>query len=372
MGTSNNIHYDWSKIDGYNCPIIIVVSQRGLGKTFGKVKSSAEDFVIGKHRFIYVVETGDMVKELTRNNGEKFWSALMKYYSECDTSRKRYFYNRLTEFKVDDENNESGLFTRKVKAKINGGTIIINGETAGYIIDMNSFGELKRNNFVGIKTVIIDEFISEKFDKTSLENPRKIASIIQSIARLNNIKIYMLGNAVRLDDPILSRMGFKLTRYGIYKKYDEYGLLAVLHFVNPKDYPEFNELHEHSVAGRFAKMLGETHEEQNEFISDIPTSRRLNTFSYKKNGFSVNIVKEDTIISLRELKNGGIACVPFGRKNVQTLFCMTEKEQGYKLGYHIICNKSLKQTILNMLRANVIYYYSEVEYNKLKYIVKGD
>ena len=51
---------------------------------------------------------------------------------------------------------------------------------------------------------------------------------------------------------------------------------------------------------------------------------------------------------------------------------MTEKEQGFKLGYHIICNKVLKQTIMNMLKANILYYYSEIEYAKLKIIIKGD
>ena len=42
------------------------------------------------------------------------------------------------------------------------------------------------------------------------------------------------------------------------------------------------------------------------------------------------------------------------------------------MGYHIICNKALKPTILNMLKADIIYYYSEVEYAQLKFIVKGD
>lgn len=371
------MYYNYSKMDSYHCPIKIVVSRRGLGKTFGKLKTYTEKFVVGKKRFIYIVETGEMVKELTRNNGEKFWSALIEYYSKCDTARKRYFYERLTELKVydseDEENkDEDTIFTRAIKAKIIGGTIKINGETAGYIIDMNSFGELKRNNFNGVKYILVDEFITEKLDKTALENPRKIASIIQSIGRLRDIEIYMLGNAIRFDDPILSRMGFKLERFGFYKKYDEHGLLAILHFVDPADYPEFAEAHDKSVAGRFAKMIGETNEEENKFLEDLPKNRRLTSFKYKKNGWSVNIVRGDIIVSLKELQSGGIACVPFARTPTSSLFCMTEKEQGYKLGYHIICNKALRQTLMNMLKADIIYYYSEVEYNQLKLIIKGE
>ena len=104
------------------------------------------------------------------------------------------------------------LVTRQSKAKIIGGTIKINGETAGYILSMNSFGEIKRNNFSKIKHIIVDEFITEKLDKTALENPKKVSSLIQSIGRLKDMKIYLLGNAIRFDDPILSRMGFKIDR----------------------------------------------------------------------------------------------------------------------------------------------------------------
>lgn len=370
------MYYDFSKIDGYNCPVKIVISRRGLGKTFGKLKMCAERFVTKGDRFIYVVETGEMVQELTKNNGEKFWVALLDYYEKQDTSRKRYFYDKLTELKVDEVEEGSEeyeqLFVRKVKAKITGGTIKINNETAGYIVDMNSFGEIKRNNFNKVKYIIVDEFITEKMDKTSLENPRKISSIIQSVGRLRDIHLYLLGNAIRLDDPILSRMGFKIDKYGYYFKRDKYGLFAVLHFVDPADYPEFADAYEKSVAGRFAAMVGETNEEENKFLSDLPSEKRLNTFKYKKGGLSLNIIKDGTIVTLREMELGRYACVPFANKGAKTLFCMTEKEQGYKFGYHIICNKALRKTLMDMLRADCIYYYSEVEYNQLKIIIKGD
>lgn len=372
------MYYDWSKIEGYNCPVKIVVGQRGLGKTFAKLKQATERVALRiknekRGKFIYVVETGDMVKELTRNDGEKFWVALMRYYEEQDTSRKRFFFDLLTELKlVDEEEEDAVVHKRVINTKLIGGTIKINGETAGYIVDLNSFGKLKRNNFNDVDIVIIDEFISETLDKTTLDNPRKVASIIQSIGRTRDIKIYLLGNSVRLDDPILARLGFKLNRFGFHKIYDKHGLLAVLHFVDPSEYKAFNEVHNASVAGRFSKMLGETHEEENKFVRDLPDNRRLVTpCKYKKDGVVFNIVKGDTIVTLRELSNGNIACVPFSGR-ARNLFCMTEKEQGFKLGFHIICNKALRQIIMNMLKADIVHYYSEIEYNQLKLIIKGD
>lgn len=368
--------YDFTKIDGYNCPVKIVVSRRGLGKTFGKLKYCTERFVTKKSRFIYVVETGEMVKQLTMNNGEKFWKALLEYYGQYDTARKRYFYNRITELKAvdiaDDDPEGTKVLDRKIAAKIVGGTIKINGDTAGYILDMNSFGELKRNNFNGVDFIFVDEFISEKLDKNTLQNPRKLSSIIQSVARLRYVKIYMFGNAVRFDDPILSRMGFKIDHYGFYKKYDKNGLFAVLHFVDPRDYPDFAKAHEKSVAGRFASLIGETNEEENKFLSDLPEERRLNTFAYKKGGWNLSVVKDNTIVTLKELKNGNIACVPFANSRCKNLYCLNEREQGFKLGFLIIYNMALRKTIAAMMRADIIYYYSEVEYNQLRIIMKGD
>lgn len=371
-----SIYIDFRKLDGFQCPVKIAVGRRGLGKTFGKKRKYIERNITKGHRFVYVVETGEMVKELTKNNGEKFFADIIKFYSEYDTSRKRYFYDKMTELKLEDDDGTGDgsetIFKRSHKAFVSGGTIKINGETAGYIVDINSYGELKRNAFVDVRYIFIDEFISEKMDKTTLDYPRKISSIIQSIARLRNVEIFMAGNAIRFDDPVLSRMGFKITDYGYYKKYIDGKLFAVLWFINPADYPEFADAHNKSVAGRFAKMMGETNEEENRFISDLPESRRLVRFNYKKGGIVMNIVKDDTIVTLRELQDGNVACVPFSNRGATTLFCMTEKEQGFKLGYHIICNRTLKQSIMNMLRSDIIYYYSEVEYAKLKFIIKGD
>lgn len=366
------MYYNYSIIDGYDCPVKIVVSRRGLGKTFGKIKMCVERFVTKGQRFIYVVETGDMAKELAKNNGEKFFSAILDYYSVKNTSRKRYFFNKLIEMKVEEDEDGDKLFNSKVKAQLIGSTIKINGETAGYIVDLNSFGEIKRNNFVSVKTIIVDEFISEKLDKTTLQNPKKVSSIIQSVARLKNVNIYLLGNTVRIDDPILARMGFKIDKYGIYKKYDKFGLFAVLDFVDPEKYEEFAEAHERSVAGRFANMLGENNEEENKFLSDVPTDRKLRSFEYKKGGLSLNVVKDGTIVSIRELKTGKFACVPFTGKGTKNLCCLNEREQGYYYGYQILYYKTLRQTILGMIRANDIYYYSDIEYNKLKLIIKGD
>ena len=135
---------------------------------------------------------------------------------------------------------------------------------------------------------------------------------------------------------------------------------------------EFAIAHDKSVAGRFANLIGETNEEENKFLSDLPENRRLNTFAYKKNGFSLSVVKDNIIVTIKELKNGNIACVPFANRGTKNLYCLNEREQGFKLGYLIIYDANLRKTISAMMRADIIYYYSEIEYNQLRLILKGD
>lgn len=364
------MYYDYSHLDGYQCPCKIAVSRRGLGKTFSIKRRCVERFITRGEMFIYVVETGDMIKELAKDEGAKFWVALMEEYSKQDTSRKRYFFSKLTDLVIETDDEDTPPELRR-NAKLIGGTIKIGGKTAGYIVDFNSFGELKRNDFNGVKTVFVDEFISEKLDKTTLEYPKRISSIIQSIGRLRYIRIYMAGNTVRLDDPILCRMGFKIEKYGFYKRYVRGKLFCVMHFVDPDDYPKFAKAYDESVAGQFAYMLGETNEEENKFVSDLPSNRKLVKFNYKKGGVHLNIVKDNTIVTLRERNDGTYACVPFSAGRASKLYCLTEKEQGYKMGYLVIWSQNLRQFILNLLRGDMIYYYTEIEYNQLKIIVQG-
>ena len=156
--------YNWRKIEGYNIPIIVVVGPRGLGKTFPKVKGVLCDFVDNESRFVYVVETIEDVKTLSANRGERFFSAIKEYLENETSKRSQHYYSALFgQNSAEIEEGETDLVDTDNNF-IQGGTIKISGKTAGYLIAINSYGNLKRNNFVNIKTIIIDEFIPEEID----------------------------------------------------------------------------------------------------------------------------------------------------------------------------------------------------------------
>lgn len=271
----NGFYYNWREIDGYNAPVTVVIGQRGLGKTFGKVLEGCREFYESGVRFVYVVETQEDVKTLSQNKGERFFSAIKEYLETQTSNRQRKFYDFMfgVESEIDDEQDE---LVDDERNKVIGGTIKINGETAGYIIALNSFGNLKRNNFTNIHLIIIDEFIPEEIDIRHLKMARKVASVVQTVARRKNVRIYMLGNSIRLDDVLLVKLHLDNMKLGEIRKIkDDKGLLVVGHYIDPKQYKEFTKASADSVSGRLATLLGEDNLDKNIFKNDLPKEMEL-------------------------------------------------------------------------------------------------
>lgn len=269
--------YDYSKIEGYKLPLIGVIGPRGVGKTFGVLLNKGiKHFVNKGERFVYVVETKEMVDTLAQNKGEKFFSAIIEHLEEHKSAKNKWLYSQLfpSGNKDEDTSVEGGevedFINKETNNKIIGGTIKIHGDTAGYIIAINDFANIKRNNFVKVKYIIIDEFIPENIDIRHLSMPRKLVSIIQSVARLKDVIIYMLGNSIRPNDITLVRLGCDNMKPGEFRVIkDKYGPLGVFHMVDINEYKEYAEKSDASVSGRLASKLGEDNLDKNEFKQDI-------------------------------------------------------------------------------------------------------
>ena len=264
------MYYNYRKIDGTKAPIRIILSRRGLGKTFGAVFKAVKKFVSKGKRFVYVVETLEMVKVLTQNKGEKFFALIQKFLENSESNKYKKLYNKM----FSNENTE--VVEADVLNKIQGGTIRIKGETAGYLLAYNDFANIKRNNFRDVGYIIFDEFIPEKVDIRSLENARKVVSIVQTVARLQDIVIYMLANAIRINDIILSKLGLDNSKQGDFKILkDKYGPLIAFHFVDNNEYPDFEVVADKSVSGRFAKIMQEDNLDKNTFRVTLNEEYRI-------------------------------------------------------------------------------------------------
>ena len=247
------MYYQYRRIDAPNTPLRMILSQRGIGKTFGAVLKCVKNYLKNGEKFIYVVETLEMVRILQQRKGEKFFNAIFDYLNKNYSKNNEKILNSLNGCMVE-ENNE----TNKGVASIYGGAIIINNNTAGYIISFNDFAKLKRNNFNDVKYVIIDEFIPETININYNKNSMKISSLIQSIARTRDCIFYLLANPIRRHDPLLLKFGLdniKPKDFRIIK--DKFGALLTVHYVDRSEMQEFTEKAEKSVAGRVATMLKE-------------------------------------------------------------------------------------------------------------------
>lgn len=364
------MYYSYRQIDGYNSPVNVILSRRGLGKTFGKVLPCIKDFAFKGDRFIYVVETLEQLATLTQNKGEKFFANILDYLRNSDNKKDKLLLEKMFEkgdTNVTNEDDIDEFNSTKVYNQIRGGTISINGETAGYIISFNDFGNMKRNNFVNIKTVIIDEFIPEKKDIRTYKNPYKLVSLIQSIARLKDIKIYMLGNTVDINDPVLDRLGLTSMKPGEIKVIkDDYGIVLVAHYVNNKDYLEFSNKSDKSVSGRFAKLMKETSLDENSFKNKINDDLLIT--EYKNNSLMCVIHGFDNkAFRVSYSKDGSDYYITsdYGN-NKRKRYCLEEKY----ISNHVIYNPSYKELLLNLYSLNKLRFDTSMTYNIFKDILK--
>lgn len=348
------MYYNYRKIDSYNAPINVILSKRGLGKTFGRILRCVKRFVKNGKRFVYVVETEDMVKTLCENNGEKFFASIIKYLEENQSENNKIVLSALLNYKLGDEEFE--IKNDKIIKHTKGGAILINNETAGYIVSFNGFAKLKRNNFINISEIIIDEFIPENIDIRSLKNPYKVVNLVQSIARTQNLKIYLLGNTIRRTDSILQKLGCAYMNNGEWRKIkDNYGLILVAHMVDPTEYEEFKELADSSVAGRFSKLLKQDFLEENQFYDEmagvlhlpkeLKPSHLFMCLHGEGGSIRINITKDHSALYILE---------DYGTNNNKR-YCINEKYQTGNIKYL----KEWKELLINYWNKQYTFFENE-------------
>ena len=171
------MYYDITKILTYNAFINILIGERGVGKTYSVSKFVTKQYINKKYEFAYI----------------------RRYKSEISKSA-RHFFDAL---KVNNEFPKHELLVK-------GSTFQIDGLTAGYSMPLTTAQSLKSVNFSKVKYIIFDEFIVENGRNNYLKNEVEIfLGLIETIARMRDVKIFMLGNAVTQFNPYF--MFFNLT-----------------------------------------------------------------------------------------------------------------------------------------------------------------
>ena len=166
---SESIYYNYNRIISYNAFLNILIGERGVGKTFGASEFVTKEFIKKKKQFVY----------------------LRRYKTELSKSLKKFFESLVKEDRFPDHH----LTTK-------GNTFLIDDEVAGYGMTLSTAQQLKSSNFNDVYYIIFDEFLIEEGQGHYLKNEVfSFLGLIETIARMRDIKIFMLANAVSEINP---------------------------------------------------------------------------------------------------------------------------------------------------------------------------
>lgn len=166
---SKSVYLDWGAILSYNRLYNILFGGRGIGKTYGLQKLLIKWFKKYKRQFIWIRRTKE----------------------EVNIAKDGFFNKVCVEFPDD-------------VLEVRGKDIYINGELAGCFVNIGQQSANKGNSKLNNCCYIVyDEFC---IDLTGRERyvpntMRKINDLIETFARTNEVKVFILSNYVSTQNP---------------------------------------------------------------------------------------------------------------------------------------------------------------------------
>lgn len=235
--------YDYSRILSYNAFVNILIGERGVGKTYGASKFVVKQFLNKDEQFAYI----------------------RRYKTELRQAVPQFFSSIIN----NNEFPEAELTTK-------GKHFYCNGEICGHAMTLATAQDLKGTNFDKVKTIIFDEFIIETGQRKTYLNDEVFTflNLLESVGRMRDIRVFMLGNAVTITNPYF--LYFDLTLpYNNDIKLFKNGLILVQYMKNE----EYREAKRKSKLGQLTE--GTSYGDyaiENKFVMDN------RTFIEKKSG----------------------------------------------------------------------------------------
>lgn len=166
-----SMYYDYDKLLSRDFLIAFVITERGLGKTFGAKKAVLNRWLKAGEEFIYV-----------RRYKTELDSSLATFWS--DLQNNGYFEDY--ELKV----KKSKLLTK----------FTCNGKVCGYAVPLSTSNILKSTAFPKVKYIVFDEYLlAQGGTYRYLKNEITLfLDLIETVFRLRDGKVLMLGNALNV------------------------------------------------------------------------------------------------------------------------------------------------------------------------------
>ena len=196
-----SIYYNYNRIVSYGSLLNMLIGERGVGKTFGASELVTNSFIKKRRQFVY----------------------LRRYKSELAKSSKKFFSALIKENKFPDHQLE-----------VKGSTYYIDDEVAGYSMTLSTAQQLKGTNYDQVYYIIFDEFLIEEGQGHYLKNEVfSFLGLIETIARMREIKVFMLANAVSEINPYFLFFNLSLPYNNDIKLFKD-GLILLQYMKNEK------------------------------------------------------------------------------------------------------------------------------------------
>lgn len=332
---NESIYLNYDKIISYNAFINIIIADRGIGKTYGISKITTNGFI----------------------KKQRQWAYLRRYKTELQKSFRKYFESLI-------KNQEFPDNTLEVK----GMNFIIDNEIAGYGMTLSTAQQLKSTNFNDVYYLVFDEFLIEDGQGHYLKNEvLAFLGLIETIARMRDIKVFMLANAVSEINPYFLFFGLTLP-YNNETKLFKDGLILVF-------YKQNSIYREEKKKTKFGRLVAGTDYEDyainNNFSDEDKTfiekksgnSKFIFSFVYKslKYGVWVDYNNGKMYVSNDLIDNGLCFAATTGDHNPNTLLFSIAKKytcwkmfiENYKLGNVYFENVKIKNISKEVLK-NII------------------
>lgn len=233
----NDIYFTLQKILSYNALLNFIIGERGVGKSYDSKIFVAQRFIKKKKQFVYLRRYKTELKQAMMKNGNPIF--------------------------FDQIKNDERLKEHKLSNKQD--TMYIDDKLCGFAMPLSVANILKSSTYEDVDTIIFDEFIIDKGNYHYLQNEViQLLDVIETVARLRDIRVIFLGNAISITNPYFTFFNLTLPYNSEIKTFKD-GLIAVQYIKNLK----YREVKKNT---RFGKLIDGTeygkYAIDNEFLRD--------------------------------------------------------------------------------------------------------
>ena len=232
-----SIYLDFGKPLSYNALLTFIITERGLGKSYGAKKFVAKRFINKGKQFVYLRRYKAELEEATMKD------------------KSGIFFEQLQNDSVVEghtfKNNNKGCY--------------IDDRICGYFYTLSTAMITKSSIFIDVDTIVFDECLIAKGNYHYI--PREVyhfLEFIESVGRLRDIKVFCLANAISENNPYFKEFGLTLPYNSEFKTFKN-GLICLWYVKNEKyrkakKESKFGKLIDGTNYGKYAM--------ENEFLQD--------------------------------------------------------------------------------------------------------